>query len=230
MIRIFHGNDRARIAREVKKILGEDYEVFDGENLKAEDIVNIFKGTSLFAEKRKILLKDLTDKRKEKSTDEGSDVKTGSLASTDNLPSSVGGDFYEEIAKYADTEHDVVIWETTLSKKKSYKDFVEENGVEVKKYDVVREVDLRKVFGIFDTAMRDGKQAVKQLEEIEDDQDPYMFFGLMVSQALKRYNWRNGRKETAVLKELAKLDIKLKSTTVEPWILIKSFLLRLSEI
>ena len=53
MIRIFSGSDRKRIDAEVKKILGEDYEVFDGENLRIEDIVNIFHGTSLFAEKRK---------------------------------------------------------------------------------------------------------------------------------------------------------------------------------
>ena len=30
MIKVFYGNDRARIAQEVKKTLGEDYEVFDG--------------------------------------------------------------------------------------------------------------------------------------------------------------------------------------------------------
>ena len=53
MIRVFTGSDRKKIDAEVKKILGENYEVFDGENLKLEDIVNIFLGTSLFSEKRK---------------------------------------------------------------------------------------------------------------------------------------------------------------------------------
>ena len=50
MIRVFTGSDRKKIDAEVKKILGEGYEVFDGENLKIEDIVNIFLGSSLFAE------------------------------------------------------------------------------------------------------------------------------------------------------------------------------------
>lgn len=215
MIRVFHGDDRSRIAVEVRKILGENYEVFDGENLKIEDIVNIFKGTSLFATKRKILIKDLTERRKTAETKEADANKN---------------DFYEEIAKYADTEHDVIIWETTLSQKKSYKDFVKDKKIEVKKFEARKPVDAGKVFGIFDMAMQDGERAVKQLEEIEKDQDPYMFFGLMVSQAIKRFEWRNGKKEKAILKELAKLDIKLKSTTMEPWILIKSFLIRMSKI
>lgn len=215
MIRVFHGDDRPKIAAEVRKILGENYEVFDGENLKTIDIVNIFKGTSLFATKRKILIKDLTEKRKTAETKEVDANKA---------------DFYEEIAKYADTEHDVIIWETTLSQKKSYKDFVKENKIEVKKFEAKKPVDAGKVFGIFDMAMQDGERAVKQLEEIEKDQDPYMFFGLMASQAIKRFEWRNGRKEKAILKELSKLDIKLKSTTMEPWILIKSFLIRMPKI
>jgi len=207
MIKIFHGSDRVRIAREVKKILGENYEVFYGENLKTGDIINIFKGASLFAGKRKILLKDLTEKRSGENEDDE--------------------DLYEEIAKYADTEHDVVIWETTLSKKKTFNDFVKKNNLELKKIDVVENVNKKLVFGIFDTAMRDGERAVRQLEKIEEEQDPYRFFGLMVSQALKRYGWRNGSREKAILKELAELDIKLKSTTTEPWILIKSFLIRM---
>ena len=204
MIRIFHGSDRAKIAEEVRKILGEDYEVFDGEELKIEDIVNIFKGTTLFAEKRKILIKDLTKKE--------------------------DADFYEEMSKYADTEHDIVIWETTLPQKKSYKDFVKGNKIEVKRIDVVDKIDTRAVFGIFDTAMNNGPRAVEQLEKIESKQDPYMFFGLMVSQAIKRYSWRGGRRERAILKELAKLDMQMKSAAVEPWNLIKSFLLRLGSL
>ena len=218
MIKIFHGSDRVKIAAEVKKILGDDYEVFDGDELKNEDIVNIFKGASLFAEKRKILLKDLTEKRK--------DTGDKNLADTEQK----GRDFYEEIAKYADTEHDIVIWETTLSQKKIYKDFVEKNKIEVRKIDQVKPVDSRTVFGIFDIALTDGERAVAQLEKIEEGQDPYRFFGLLASQAIKRYDYRNGDRERRILKELAKIDIQLKSTTLEPWILIKSFLIRMPKI
>lgn len=209
MIRVFSGSDRKKIDAEVKKILGRDYEVFDGENLKIEDIVNIFCGTSLFAEKRKILLKDLTPSR-----------GTG----------GEGIDFYAEISKYADTAHEIVIWETNVSQKKTYKDFVKMKGVEAKKFDLKPKIDMRQVFSIYDTALVDGKRAVKMLDEITDEQDPYMFFGLLVSQAIKKYEWRQGRKEICALKELSRVDMQMKTTAVEPWLLIKGFLLRVKTI
>lgn len=209
MIKVFTGSDRKRIDAEVKKILGENYEVFDGENLKTEDIVNIFLGTSLFAEKRRILLKDLMPAR-----GAGKDA----------------ADFYEEMAKYVDTPHAVVIWETNVSQKKTYKDFIKMPGVEVKKIDLAPKVDVRVVFNIFDTAFYDGGRAVKMLDGIIAEQDPYMFFGLLVSQAIKKYSFRQGAKETKILKELSKLDMQMKTTAVEPWLLIKSFLLRLKTI
>ena len=207
MIRVFSGSDRKKIDAEVKKILGTDYEVFDGENLKKEDIVNVFMGTSLFAEKRKILLKDLTPARGEQ-----------------------GDDLYEEIAKYVDTPHTIVIWETNVSQKKTYKDFVKQKNVEAKKFELTDKIDMRAVFGIYDTALVNGEKAVKMLTELQEKQDPYMFFGLMVSQAIKKYEWRQGAKERRVLKELSKIDMQMKTTAVEPWLLIKSFLLRLKTI
>ncbi len=207
MIKVFYGSDRKKIDAEVKKILGTDYEVFDGENLKKEDIVNVFLGTSLFAEKRKILLKDLTPARGEQ-----------------------GEDLYEEIAKYVDTPHTIVIWETNVSQKKTYKDFLKSKNVEAKKFDLADKVDMRAVFNIYDTALVDGERAVKMLTELQDKQDPYMFFGLLVSQAIKKYEWRQGAKEKRVLKELSKVDMQMKTTAVEPWYLVKSFLLRLKTI
>lgn len=219
MIRVFYGNDRAKIAEEVRKNLGKNYEVFDGENLKNEDIVNIFKGSSLFAEKRKILLKDLTTTQRGAGQDGASDEKK---------VASGGADFYEEMAKYTDTAHEIVIWETVVSQKKSFKDFLKLPGVEARKFEQKEPMDMRKVFDIYDTALRDGKKAVESLAQIKEKQDPYMFFGLMASQAIKKFEWRQGIKERKALKELAKLDMQLKSTTVEPWILIESFLIRLA--
>ena len=214
MIKIFTGSDRNKISTEVKKILGEDYEICDGENLKIEDIVNIFCGTSLFAEKRKILLKDLTLAR-----------------GAGNDAGDVNEDFYVEMAKYAaGTKHEIVIWETNVSQKKSYKDFVKLKNVEVKKFDVAAKIDMRQVFSIYDAALVDGKRAVKMLDEILDEQDPYMFFGLLVSQAIKKFEWRQGSKEIRVLKELSRVDMQMKTTAVEPWLLIKSFLLRVKTI
>lgn len=250
MIRVFTGSDRKRIDAEVKKILGEDYEVFDGENLRVEDVVNIFLGGSLFAEKRKILLKDLTPARGAGSAagngakgdvDAGSSndsigngASTGSSAGSSVSRSGVGNsaseDFYEEMAKYMNTPHEIVIWETNVSQKKTYKDFVKNPKVEVKKFDMAQKIDMRKVFSIYDAALVDGKRAVKMLEEIEGEQDPYMFFGLLVSQAIKKFEWRQGAKEKRVLKELSKVDMQMKTTTVESWLLVKSFLLRLKTI
>ncbi len=44
----------------VKEELGEDYEVFDGEDLEVADLPSIFQGTSLFGgDDRRILLKNL---------------------------------------------------------------------------------------------------------------------------------------------------------------------------
>ena len=206
MIQVFSGSDRAKIDTEVKKFLGKDYEVFDSENLKPEDIINIFVGTSLFADKRKILIKDLAELNSESI------------------------DIYEEVSKYVDTPHDIVIWETKPTQKKSYKDFVKSPKVEVKKIDLAPKIDMQKVFDIFDVAMQDGKRAIKMLDEVQGEEDPYMFFGLLASQAIKRFEWRQGIREKRILKELSKLDMQMKSTTVEPWLLIKAFLLQLSGI
>ena len=206
MIKVFSGSDRTKIDVEVKKFLGKDYEVFDSENLKPEDIINIFVGASLFAVKRKILIKDLAE------------------LNSENV------DIYAEVSKYVDTPHDIVIWETRPTQKKSYKDFVKMPKVEAKKIDLVQKIDMRKVFDIFDTAMSDGQRAVKMLEEVQGEEDPYMFFGLLASQAIKKYEWRAGSHEKKILKELSGLDMQMKTATVEPWLLIKSFLLRLSSL
>ena len=200
MIKVFYGNDRAKIAQEVKKVLGEDYEVFDGaEGLQIADIVNIFQGNSLFASKRKILIKDIAEL-----------------------------DLYEEIAKYVSTLHDIVIWETTISQKKAYKDFIKLPGVSVQKFDAAPKIDIRQVFEIFDTAMTDGERAVEMLEKVQGEEDPYMFFGLLASQAIRKFEWRQGVEQRRALQMLSELDMQMKTTAVEPWSLIKSCLLRLS--
>ena len=76
--------------------------------------------------------------------------------------------------------------------------------------------------------MTDGKRAIKLLDEIKDQEDPYMFVGLLSTQAIKKYEAHQGRKEKRVLKELSKLDIAMKSTNYDPWMLISSFLLQVS--
>ena len=206
MIYVFSGDDREKIATEVRRVLGSEYEVFEGEGLSVQDLMNIFQGTSLFAAERKILIKDLTP---EKSAE-------GEV------------DFYAELLGYVDTPHTVVIWETRTSRKKSYKEFLRAKNVVSRSFAAARPVEVGKVFEIFDTAYRDGARAVKMVEEVRGNNDPYMFFGLLVTQALKKCQRRFTTREKRVLRELSKLDMQMKSTTIEPWALISSFLLRVS--
>ena len=91
-------------------------------------------------------------------------------------------------------------------------------------------VDMNLVFDIFKVAKRDGKKAVEMLEKIETTQDPYMMVGLIASQATKDFEYRQGAKEKRVLAELSKLDMKMKSTSIQPFSLLKSFLLQVSSL
>ena len=213
MIYVFYGPDRIKISKEVKRILGDSYEIFNGENLSSDDIPNLFLGRTIFANQRKILIKDITPAKGESSL----------------LSSTLGDrDFYEIASEYLDTPHDIIIWETTASAKKAFKDFTKNPKVKAQKFDLTPQIDMRKVFGVFDAAWTDGKHAIKLLDEIKDQEDPYMFVGLLSTQAIKKYEAHQGRKEKRVLRELSKLDIAMKSTNYDPWMLISSFLLQVS--
>ena len=202
MIRIFYGDDRVMISNKIKKEFGDDYEVFDGENLKSDDLPSIFLGTSLLSDDRKILIKDF----------------------------SVNRDVFERVLNYLNTTNDVVIWEAKFDKRTMVSKELKKAGVEIFEYKLLEPTNKNEVFNIFDTAMVDGVRAVRMVEKLENDQDPYMFFGLLASQAIKKFEWRQGTKEKRVLKELSKLDIQMKSTAIQPWALIKSFLIRLSSL
>ena len=208
-IRILTGDDRQGVVAGVRKTLGEKYEEIEGENLRVGDLAGLFFGATLFSagEKRRILVKDLGENKE----------VLDALAS--------------RIEEYNKTENEVVIWEGKLDKRLVAVKALVKAGVEIKEFKTVAKADARAVFGIYDIALRDGARAVRELEKIESEQDPYMFFGLMVSQALRRLEGRpNGVRERAVVRELGKLDIKMKSTGFEPWILVKTFLVRLSAI
>jgi len=115
MIYIFKGDDREKISKEVSRILGPEYEVFEGEALDVQALINIFRGASLFATERKILIKDLTPPPRKIDTD---DTKI---------------DFYAEMLELADTKHTVVIWESYTTTRKAYKDFIKLPQVTEKK-------------------------------------------------------------------------------------------------
>ena len=220
MIRIFTGDDRVKIQQEIKRILGNNYEIFDGENLQISDIYNICQGNSLFDETRKILIKDLTPAK----------------SSEDESGASEKEDPYAVFAEFLDTKHEIMIWESNIPNRKAYKDFIKK--VEVKKFQK-EEFDKWASFRIFDLAYTDGKKAVAELERLINKVetggevkmlDPYLMAGAFSSSALKKFEQSPTVKNKKVLKELSKLDMQMKSSTIQPWTLIKMFLLKVEKL
>lgn len=199
MIKVFYGDDRVKAKQEIVKLLGGDYEVIDGPEIAPGDLPSIFFGTTLFATKRNILIRDLTA----------------------NKP------VYDELEKYLSTPHDIILFETKLDKRTTnYKNL--KDKLEFKEFKLPETIDFRIIFDIYRTAKTNGKKAVEMLEKIKPTEDPIKFTGLLTSQALKDFVSHPGAKERQVLKLLAKTDMQMKTTKVEPWLLVESFLLELS--
>ena len=97
MLRIFYGNDRVKTQKEIRRILGEDYEVVEGADLKLVDLPSVFMGSSLLTSERKILIKEL------------SAVKEN----------------FEKLEDYLDAPNEIIIWENNVDKRTSlYKKLV----------------------------------------------------------------------------------------------------------
>lgn len=195
MIRIFTGDDRIRAGQEIKKLLGENYEVIDCADLSPKDLPLIFQGATIFDAKRRILLRDFT----------------------------MNSEIYPELPKYLNTPHDVILLETKLDKRlNTYKEI--KDRIEIREFKLPPKINFSAVYNIYNIAKKDGKKAVAELRKIESDEDPIRFTGLLVSQALKDFAKKQGTKENQTLKALAKLDINLKSSPLSPWLLVESFL------
>ena len=200
MIRIFTGDDRIRAGKEIKKLLGENYEVIDCADLTPKDLTPIFLGKTLFDSRRRILLRDFT----------------------------ANSSIYPELKNFLNTPHNIVLLETKLDKRtNAYKEI--KDKVEIKEFKLPPKTDFREVYNIYNITKRDGKKAVDMLRKIEKDEDPIRFTGLLISQAFKDFGQRQGVKEKQVLKELSKLDIRLKTTKIDSWLLVESFLLTISK-
>ena len=145
---VFSGSDRVKIQAKIKKILGEGYEVFEGAELDATALMEICAGASLFAEERRVLIRDLTLKRE-----------------NDLEP-------YEILAKYVDTPHTVVIWETNLSRKKSFREFCRLKQVKQEKIEATETVDRFAIFKIFDKALVNGAEAAAEYHALNTN--PYL--------------------------------------------------------
>ena len=199
MIKVFYGDDRVKAKQAIDKYLGQDYEVIDCAELNPSDLPTIFLGNSLFATTRNILLRDFTANKS----------------------------VYELLPDYLDTPHNIALLELKLDKRSAtYKEL--KDKISFEEFTLPKNQNFSVVFDIYRTAKRDGKRAVSMLKSIEQTEDPIMFFGLLVSQALKDYDLKPGKKEKQIIKELAKVDLQMKTTKVEPWLLVESFLIRLS--
>ena len=201
MIQVFYGDDRVRAKAEIEKILGADYEVYEGADLVSTDLPSLFLGGSLLSDSRSILIRDFFA----------------------NKPIA------EELPKYLNTPHNIIIFELKLDKRSvAYKTVKDQ--ISFKEFALPKNQNMNLVFDIYNVAKKDGKKAIMMLEKIKSEEEPMMFFGLLVSQAIKDYSRNQGIKEKRALRELSKLDINLKSTSFQPWLLIESFLLRLSSL
>ena len=200
MIRIFTGDDRVRATNEIKKILGADYETIDCADLTAKDLAPIFLGQTIFAAKRRILLRDFT----------------------------ANSAIFPELKNFLNTPHEIILLETKLDKRTTaYKEIKDQ--LEIREFKLPPKTDFREVFDIYQVAKKDSKKAIEMLKKIEPDEDPIRFVGLLVSQALKDFQKNHGAKETRILKELSKLDIRMKITKIDPWLLVESFLLKMGK-
>ena len=201
MIKVFTGDDRVKAKQEAVRFLGPEYEVFDGPDLLEDDLLNIFLGSSLLMPQRSVLIRDLSK----------------------NKP------LFDKLPNYLDTSHKIVILETKIDKRSAvYKALKEKNLLQ--DFPLSQNTDYKKAISIFPTAKRDGRKAVAMLEEIKTQEDPIMFFGLLVSSALKDYNRNQGIKEKRILKLLSQLDLKIKSSSLDPWLIIESFLIQVSQL
>lgn len=200
MIRIFCGEDRVRAMNEIQKIFGENYETIDCIDLTTKDLTPIFLSKTLFADKRKIVLKDFTS----------------------------NSEIYQKLPNFLDTPHEVILFETKLDKRAAiYKEI--KNKIEIVEFKLPESANFGMVFDIYRVAKKDGKRAVEMLEKIKINEEPIRFAGLLASQALKDFNNHPGTKEKQVLKNLAKVDIQMKSNKIDPWLLIEAFLIKMSQ-
>ena len=92
MIKLFYGDDRKTAEIAIKKALGANYEVLEGASLEIAELPSIFLGGTLFASERALLIKDLGENKA----------------------------VMAEMAKYLETPHNVVIWESKLDKRTAF--------------------------------------------------------------------------------------------------------------
>ena len=203
MIRVFYGDDRLKIEAEIRRYLGEGYEVIEADTLAVVDLPTIFWGTSLLGgDERCILIKGLGE----------------------------NSACFERLPDYLNTPHRVALWEEKIDKRTVAYKTLSKYGVKMDEFRLAEAPEKKMVFDVFDLAWkRKGKEAVALCERIETTNDPYMFLGLLVSQVMKKLEVGGDLGRTRkVIKAMAEVDLKMKSSTVEPWVLIKMLVLEIA--
>lgn len=205
MLHIYYGDDRAKSEQQAKQVLGASYETIDTENLGISDLPTIFLGTSLFdSGNRKILLKSLADKK----------------------------ELFDELEKYLDTPHEIVILETKIDGKwGGFKNLKKAQNIEIVENKIPEDPKKRWLaFNIYDLALKNSDAAIKILRENEETEDPYAMIGAWATSAIKNLKSApNSKHNRTIVKKLAEIDNLLKTTkfSESPWPILESFLLRL---
>ena len=104
--------------------------------------------------------------------------------------------------------------------------------MKIDEFKITEEVDKFLTFRVFDVALTDGKRAVKLLREAEENNSPYLTVGSWTKKAVDLLTARpNGEREKRIVKKLAEINMMLKQTSFskEPWLLLETFLLELSD-
>ena len=199
MLQIFYGDDRARTQKDVKAILGNDYELFEGENLVLEDMDSVFLGTTLFADKRKILIKDLGK----------------------NL------DCFEQLINYVNTPHEVIVWERKLDGRSAFAKVLKQK-IRCIEYKATPVRDRNFAFNIFDQAWNGKKKhALEMCEEIKYEEEAYQVMGAMIWKAIDKLNRGGGIKAKKTLRLFAKADIDMKYSNLDAWKILEAALIQI---
>ena len=201
MLKLFYGGDRVAARKMIDRLLGSDYEVIEAENIERSDMDSIFFGTSIFGDKRKILIKDLSENKS----------------------------CWEVVLDYISTPHDVIIWNTTLDVRTTIYKELKAAKVEMKEFKAVEDPDKFIAFEAMQAAMRgDAKLALAKAKKMELKEESYKVIGAFASDAYKTF--ATSRKAREAVKILAKADIDMKSSAVEPWNIVKIALIKIANL
>lgn len=200
MLRVFYGGDRIKAWNAIDKLLGNDYEVIEAENIERANMDSIFFGTSIFGDTRKILIKDLSENK----------------------------NCWEAILNYIETPHEVIVWNAALDARTAVYKELKAAKIEIRKFDLAEDPDKFIAFDAMRAAMRgDAKTALAKAKKMELKEEPYRVIGAFASDAYK--NLATSRKAREAVKILAKADIDMKSATIDPWNIIKIALLKIAK-